>query len=333
MVYIREPLPLEYSTPVKIRMGRTTLSLQAKRSWTAAMRSFVFGSNPAEEQANELEIASQNGCPTPNDFMNLLANINNLPPEKSAGNGEDGVNGGNGNGPNFLNHRSYTIRTINEGSIDGVDFDGNDEGGEEGNGQRRTGAGSSGRDILTGASGGERYNHDLFPFGSSYDENIHNRIFLNQNINGGGSNRSSSQQGVGGVGGSGREPSPLLHDDNDSINNNHNVFVDGNDSSTVPPRFTTVARGESGDDKVAGGSSSSGKKSSEKEDIGELKTASSGNLAISPEVTIKKSTATLVKDLTEPIINVTQQPSFRDIQVNKFFPVSSFLSFLFVAVS
>lgn len=41
MVFIKEPVPLRYLTPMRIRMGRATLHLLAKRSWTAALRNAI----------------------------------------------------------------------------------------------------------------------------------------------------------------------------------------------------------------------------------------------------------------------------------------------------
>jgi hypothetical protein len=44
MVYLQAPMPLKFSSSVRVRMGRTTMTFQAKRSWTAALRS-IFASN------------------------------------------------------------------------------------------------------------------------------------------------------------------------------------------------------------------------------------------------------------------------------------------------
>jgi hypothetical protein len=52
LVYLQDPLPLPYGQNVKIRMGRTTIALQAKRSWSAAIRSFLFGSGPNNHPNN-----------------------------------------------------------------------------------------------------------------------------------------------------------------------------------------------------------------------------------------------------------------------------------------
>lgn len=46
LVYLQDPLPLPYGQTVKVRMGRTTISLQAKRSWSSALRSYFFGATP-----------------------------------------------------------------------------------------------------------------------------------------------------------------------------------------------------------------------------------------------------------------------------------------------
>eukprot|EP01031_Cornospumella_fuschlensis_P038590 gene38590-46914_t len=43
MVYLQRPFPLPYSQSTKLRMGRTTLTVMAKRSWTAALRSYLTG--------------------------------------------------------------------------------------------------------------------------------------------------------------------------------------------------------------------------------------------------------------------------------------------------
>jgi len=47
MVYLRDPFPLSYSCAVKLRMGRSTISLQAKRNWSSAVRNMFGPSLPA----------------------------------------------------------------------------------------------------------------------------------------------------------------------------------------------------------------------------------------------------------------------------------------------
>lgn len=136
MVYIRDPLPLPFATPMKIRMGRTTISLQAKRTWTAAMRAFFFGSNQTDNssiavksrtsEANRASVASvDNGediasSVSPIDVQQFLATLNSLPGDKND------LDANNLNNTALMNFRSYTIRTINDaGSVDGADV--NDE--------------------------------------------------------------------------------------------------------------------------------------------------------------------------------------------------------------
>lgn len=41
MVYVKETIPLKYSQTHRFRMGRTTIQLQPKRSWTAALRNVI----------------------------------------------------------------------------------------------------------------------------------------------------------------------------------------------------------------------------------------------------------------------------------------------------
>lgn len=120
LVYIQDPLFLPYAQPVKVRMGRTTITLQAKRSWTAAMRSFLFGPMPIEEQREIVEVSSTtpeenvdySNCldPTPADLQGMIAMLNNDLIEKGDGQG--------GEAPtmphNFLNARSFTLRTMND---------------------------------------------------------------------------------------------------------------------------------------------------------------------------------------------------------------------------
>src|SRR5690348_15582890 len=67
MVYLQDPLPLSYATPLKFRMGRTTLSIQAKRGWTATLRS-ALGRGQHPEQLTG---------PTAMDLHNLLIESRN----------------------------------------------------------------------------------------------------------------------------------------------------------------------------------------------------------------------------------------------------------------
>lgn len=55
LVYLQDPLPLPYGQYVKVRMGRTTIALQAKRTWTAAMRSFFFGGDHEGHHSDGME--------------------------------------------------------------------------------------------------------------------------------------------------------------------------------------------------------------------------------------------------------------------------------------
>ncbi|KAJ1408436.1 hypothetical protein B484DRAFT_403536, partial [Ochromonadaceae sp. CCMP2298] len=57
MVYLQDPLPLPYGLPVKLRMGRTTISLQARRGWTSALRSALGPTlSEGEEQASAVDL-------------------------------------------------------------------------------------------------------------------------------------------------------------------------------------------------------------------------------------------------------------------------------------
>lgn len=51
LVYLQDPLPLPFGQTVKVRMGRTTISLQAKRSWSSALRSYFFGATPGQSSS------------------------------------------------------------------------------------------------------------------------------------------------------------------------------------------------------------------------------------------------------------------------------------------
>jgi pSer/pThr/pTyr-binding forkhead associated (FHA) protein len=47
MVYLQEPLPLHFQQPVRLRMGRTTLTVQTKRSMTATVREMFIARRSA----------------------------------------------------------------------------------------------------------------------------------------------------------------------------------------------------------------------------------------------------------------------------------------------
>jgi hypothetical protein len=79
MVYLQDPFPLPYQHSLKLRMGRTTLSLQAKRSWTSSLRSMLGAPLPHSETAS----------PTPEEVQELLATCT-----ASMGAGGSGGNGG-----------------------------------------------------------------------------------------------------------------------------------------------------------------------------------------------------------------------------------------------
>eukprot|EP00597_Dinobryon_sp_UTEXLB2267_P007673 CAMPEP_0170085114 /NCGR_PEP_ID=MMETSP0019_2-20121128/20090_1 /TAXON_ID=98059 /ORGANISM="Dinobryon sp., Strain UTEXLB2267" /LENGTH=795 /DNA_ID=CAMNT_0010301437 /DNA_START=383 /DNA_END=2770 /DNA_ORIENTATION=+ len=108
MIYLQDPVHLPYMVPMKFRMGRTTLTLQAKRSWTSAMRG-VFGGSVATHS---------DGLPYPtaSDVFNVLLdasnNTNKADPQTSS---------------NILESdgqalsRSMSLRTMNDGgSVDGA---------------------------------------------------------------------------------------------------------------------------------------------------------------------------------------------------------------------
>lgn len=63
MVYLQDPFPLPYQHALKLRMGRTTLSLQAKRNWTSALRNMLGSPIPSNELLS----------PTPDDIQCILA--------------------------------------------------------------------------------------------------------------------------------------------------------------------------------------------------------------------------------------------------------------------
>jgi hypothetical protein len=55
MVFLKHPIPLSFSYPIKLRTGRTTISLMAKRSWTSSLRD-IF-----KHQANETNVETDIG--------------------------------------------------------------------------------------------------------------------------------------------------------------------------------------------------------------------------------------------------------------------------------
>ena len=63
MVYLQDPFPLPYQHSLKLRMGRTTLSLQAKRNWTSSLRT-MFGASLPQTDAS---------CPSPEEMQSILA--------------------------------------------------------------------------------------------------------------------------------------------------------------------------------------------------------------------------------------------------------------------
>eukprot|EP01034_Spumella_vulgaris_P022095 gene22095-28194_t len=118
MVYLQDPLPLSYATPLKFRMGRTTLSIQAKRGWTATLRSALGGGQPSE---------SVNG-PTALELHNLLVESRNSSMHKR----EQANSAAQEN--SFLHQRSFTIKTFNnDSSVNGNEaMDGDENDGEDG---------------------------------------------------------------------------------------------------------------------------------------------------------------------------------------------------------
>lgn len=63
MVYLQDPFPLPYQHSLKLRMGRTTLSLQARRNWTSALRN-MFGPPIPQSEAQS---------PSPEEIQDILA--------------------------------------------------------------------------------------------------------------------------------------------------------------------------------------------------------------------------------------------------------------------
>jgi hypothetical protein len=104
MVYLQDPIPLSYSNQLKFRMGRTTLSLQAKRGWTTTLRTALGVSGVIDE-------AEQ---PSAEDLHNVLSECRKLQSNR------EGDNEGNNN---FMLIRQYTTRTNNDNSIDPHDVD------------------------------------------------------------------------------------------------------------------------------------------------------------------------------------------------------------------
>eukprot|EP00596_Hydrurales_sp_CCMP1899_P000354 CAMPEP_0119040282 /NCGR_PEP_ID=MMETSP1177-20130426/10155_1 /TAXON_ID=2985 /ORGANISM="Ochromonas sp, Strain CCMP1899" /LENGTH=941 /DNA_ID=CAMNT_0007005183 /DNA_START=421 /DNA_END=3246 /DNA_ORIENTATION=+ len=71
MVYLQEPLELPFSHPIRLRMGRSTLIIQAKRNWMTSMRG-AFGT-----------IRSHITHPTPEELMQVFS-LSNVNPNNSA---------------------------------------------------------------------------------------------------------------------------------------------------------------------------------------------------------------------------------------------------------
>ena len=68
MVYLQDPLELPFSHPIRLRMGRSTLTIQAKRNWLSSIREAL---NTARGGAVQ--------HPTANELMNLLSISSTLP--------------------------------------------------------------------------------------------------------------------------------------------------------------------------------------------------------------------------------------------------------------
>lgn len=129
MVYLQNPFPLPYSQAIKVRMGRTTLSIQAKRSWTAAIRSYLMTNNGNAHRNRNSTVsvsdistlsAEQNAIDmsTPSPFFvhSLLCSLPSSPSEKNERN--DSL----ANEQDFIHGRSYTIRTLNDPGAE-VEYD------------------------------------------------------------------------------------------------------------------------------------------------------------------------------------------------------------------
>ena len=99
MVYLQDPIPLSYSNQLKFRMGRTTLSLQAKRGWTTTLRTALGVGSVIDEE----------GLPSAEDLHNVLTECRNNSMSKRETDAEAN---------NFMLIRQYTTRTNNDNSID-----------------------------------------------------------------------------------------------------------------------------------------------------------------------------------------------------------------------
>jgi len=79
MVYLQDPFPLPYQHALKLRMGRTTLSLQAKRSWISMLRSLLGSSTPQVESLSpgpeEIQAILASCSPPQEDFENTTHTI------------------------------------------------------------------------------------------------------------------------------------------------------------------------------------------------------------------------------------------------------------------
>lgn len=123
MVYLQHPFPLPFSQPIKVRMGRTTLTMQAKRSWTAALRSYMVPSARSRNASvsDSAAVADMRdpvdmSTPSPYFVHNLLSSLPTSASEKNERSEPVAEH-------DFLNARSYTIRTLNDPSAEGVEFD------------------------------------------------------------------------------------------------------------------------------------------------------------------------------------------------------------------
>ncbi|RYH12644.1 FHA domain-containing protein [archaeon] len=130
MVYLQRPFSLPYSQSTKLRMGRTTLTVMAKRSWTAALRSYLTGSSRNRTSAGTNQtppttsmdasehqpVVFDTTLPTPVYIHDLLCSLPISPQEKNEGRNDSADH-------EFLHARSYTIRTLNDASAEGADFD------------------------------------------------------------------------------------------------------------------------------------------------------------------------------------------------------------------
>ena len=59
MVFLQAPYKLSYNRTTVLRMGRTTLCLQAKRNWTAALRGTFFDKQSKQSKAQVTELHAQ----------------------------------------------------------------------------------------------------------------------------------------------------------------------------------------------------------------------------------------------------------------------------------